>query len=143
MNTRTRLMYFWPHLYFHTLSVSVRLSQERSKPYFESGIYTWRRAMRRCRPADGTGSSFNLSVIINHILTSFRNVAAGDASMKAGRWDRKLFMGSELAGKTLAILGLGQIGKQVAIRMQRQSMTNSPTQRRLQRESGHRGRMGR
>ena len=48
----------------------------------------------------------------------YRNVAAGDASMKAGRWDRKLFMGSELSGKTLAILGLGQIGKQVAIRMQ-------------------------
>ena len=115
-------MYFWPHLYFHTLSVSVCLSQERSKPYFESGIYTWRRAMRRCRPADGTGSSFNLSLIINHILTSFRNVAAGDASMKAGRWDRKLFMGSELAGKTLAILGLGQIGKQVAIRMQSYGM---------------------
>jgi len=51
-----------------------------------------------------------------------RNVAAGDASMKAGRWDRKLFMGSELAGKTLAILGLGQIGKQVAIRMQSYGM---------------------
>jgi len=47
-----------------------------------------------------------------------RNVAAGDASMKAGRWDRKLFMGTELSGKTLAVLGLGQIGKQVALRMQ-------------------------
>ena len=52
----------------------------------------------------------------------YRNVAAGDASMKAGRWDRKLFMGSELSGKTLAILGLGQIGKQVAIRMQSYGM---------------------
>jgi len=51
-----------------------------------------------------------------------RNVPAGDASMKAGRWDRKLFMGSELGGKTLAILGLGQIGKQVAIRMQSYGM---------------------
>lgn len=38
--------------------------------------------------------------------------------MKAGKWARKDFMGSELSGKTLAIIGLGQIGKQVAIRMQ-------------------------
>lgn len=52
-----------------------------------------------------------------------RNVAAGDASMKAGRWDRKKFMGNELYGKTLAIVGLGQIGKQVALRMQSFGMT--------------------
>ena len=38
--------------------------------------------------------------------------------MKAGRWDRKKFMGVELYGKTLAIIGLGRIGKEVAIRMQ-------------------------
>ena len=53
---------------------------------------------------------------------NYRNVPAGDASMKAGRWDRKLFMGSELGGKTLAVLGLGQIGKQVAVRMQSYGM---------------------
>jgi len=52
------------------------------------------------------------------ICSLARNVAAGDASLKAGRWDRKAFMGTELSGKTLAVLGLGQIGKQVAIRMQ-------------------------
>jgi len=52
------------------------------------------------------------------ICSLARNVAAGDASMKAGRWDRKAFMGTELSGKTLAVLGLGQIGKQVALRMQ-------------------------
>ena len=49
-------------------------------------------------------------------------MAAGDASMKAGRWDRKAFMGTELSGKTLAVLGLGQIGKQVALRMQAYGM---------------------
>ena len=42
--------------------------------------------------------------------------------MKAGRWDRKLFMGHELSGKTLAVLGLGQIGKQAALRMQAYGM---------------------
>lgn len=37
--------------------------------------------------------------------------------MKEGRWDRKLYAGNELAGKTLAILGLGRIGREVGIRM--------------------------
>ena len=37
--------------------------------------------------------------------------------MKEGRWDRKLYSGSELYGKTLAVLGLGRIGREVASRM--------------------------
>lgn len=37
--------------------------------------------------------------------------------MKEGRWDRKLYSGTELYGKTLAVLGLGRIGREVAIRM--------------------------
>lgn len=37
--------------------------------------------------------------------------------MKDGKWDRKLYSGSELYGKTLAILGLGRIGREVGIRM--------------------------
>ncbi|XP_065090898.1 D-3-phosphoglycerate dehydrogenase [Ochlerotatus camptorhynchus] len=39
------------------------------------------------------------------------------SSMKEGRWDRKLYSGSELYGKTLAVLGLGRIGREVGIRM--------------------------
>lgn len=38
--------------------------------------------------------------------------------MKEGKWDRKLYTGTELYGKTLAVLGLGKIGKEVALRMQ-------------------------
>ena len=52
------------------------------------------------------------------LLLSFRNVAQGCASMKAGRWDRKKYMGVELEGKTLGIIGLGRIGREVAARMQ-------------------------
>ena len=46
-----------------------------------------------------------------------RNVGTACVSMKEGRWDRKLFMGEELQGKTLAIVGLGRIGREVASRM--------------------------
>ena len=43
--------------------------------------------------------------------------------MRAGKWERKAFMGNELYGKTLAIVGLGRIGKEVATRMQSFGMT--------------------
>lgn len=46
-----------------------------------------------------------------------RNVGKACMSMKDGRWDRKLFMGEELMGKTLAIVGLGRIGREVGSRM--------------------------
>ena len=38
--------------------------------------------------------------------------------MKQGKWARKDFMGEEVFGKTLAIIGLGRIGQEVASRMQ-------------------------
>ena len=38
--------------------------------------------------------------------------------MKEGKWDRKKYMGMELEGKTLGIIGLGRIGREVATRMQ-------------------------
>jgi len=52
-----------------------------------------------------------------------RHIPQACASLKAGAWDRKLYSGNELYGKTLAILGLGRIGKEVAIRMQSYGMT--------------------
>ncbi len=45
-----------------------------------------------------------------------RNIAAANQSLVEGRWDRKKFMGTQLAGKTLGIVGLGRIGQAVATR---------------------------
>lgn len=45
-----------------------------------------------------------------------RNTAAAYESLVEGRWDRKKFMGTQLAGKTLGIVGLGRIGQAVATR---------------------------
>lgn len=50
------------------------------------------------------------------MLAVVRSVPRADASMKAGAWDKKSFEGGELAGKTLGILGMGNIGAQVARR---------------------------
>jgi len=52
------------------------------------------------------------------ILALSRNVAAADASLRDHRWDRNKFMGVQLAGKTLGIVGLGRIGQAVAQRAQ-------------------------
>ena len=45
-----------------------------------------------------------------------RHIAPAHGSMVAGKWDRKLFQGLELSGKTLGILGMGRIGGEVAKR---------------------------
>lgn len=51
-----------------------------------------------------------------------RNVAQAAQSLKEGRWDRKQYSGFELSGKTLAVLGMGRIGREVARRMQSYGM---------------------
>lgn len=50
------------------------------------------------------------------ILASARSIALADAQMKAGEWGKKLLRGVELRGKTLGIVGLGRIGREVARR---------------------------
>jgi D-3-phosphoglycerate dehydrogenase / 2-oxoglutarate reductase len=45
-----------------------------------------------------------------------RNIPQANASVKAAKWERKRFIGAELQGKTLGIIGLGRIGRAVAAR---------------------------
>lgn len=45
-----------------------------------------------------------------------RNVPAANQSLVEGRWDRKKYMGTQLADKTLGVVGLGRIGMEVAKR---------------------------
>lgn len=52
------------------------------------------------------------------MLALARHVPEADASVKAGRWERGKFMGVELSGKTLGIVGLGRIGREVVRRCQ-------------------------
>lgn len=62
----------------------------------------------------------NATAVAEHtlalILSLARAVPSANASTKAGRWERKRFQGSEVQGKTLGIVGLGSIGRQVAQR---------------------------
>jgi D-3-phosphoglycerate dehydrogenase / 2-oxoglutarate reductase len=48
------------------------------------------------------------------LMALARRIPQSAASLKAGRWERKRFIGVELQGKTLGIIGLGRIGRVVA-----------------------------
>lgn len=52
------------------------------------------------------------------MLALSRNIYPAYQSLIQGRWDRKQFTGTQLAGKTLGIIGLGRIGQAVAVRAQ-------------------------
>jgi D-3-phosphoglycerate dehydrogenase / 2-oxoglutarate reductase len=50
------------------------------------------------------------------MLCMARSLPQAIASTKSGKWEKKKFMGAELRGKTLGVLGLGYIGQEVAKR---------------------------
>lgn len=53
---------------------------------------------------------------IGLLFSVARLIPQATASMKAGKWEKKKFMGVELFNKTLGIMGIGNIGGQVAKR---------------------------
>ncbi len=50
------------------------------------------------------------------MLALARSIPTADASMKQGRWEKSAFIGGELSGKTLGLIGIGRIGALVAER---------------------------
>ncbi len=56
------------------------------------------------------------------MLAMSRNIPQANASLKSKKWDRKKFMGVEVRGKVLGIIGLGRIGAEVAKRAQGMEM---------------------
>ncbi|HTV74179.1 MAG TPA: phosphoglycerate dehydrogenase [Candidatus Acidoferrales bacterium] len=65
-------------------------------------------------PAANTLSAIEQTFTL--MLGSVRHLPAANAALRAGKWDRKPFIGTELANKTLGIIGLGRIGGGVAVR---------------------------
>lgn len=63
-------------------------------------------------PGGNTASAAELSVSL--LMALSRNIPSASQSLKAGKWERKAFTGIELQGKTIGVIGLGQIGRRVA-----------------------------
>jgi D-3-phosphoglycerate dehydrogenase len=63
-------------------------------------------------PAASSNAVAELTV--GYLLALARRIPQTTASMKAGKWEKKKFSGSEIAGKTLGLVGYGRIGWLVA-----------------------------
>lgn len=55
-------------------------------------------------------------LVFGLLLGLLRHIPAADASVRLGEWNKSRFMGRELRGKTLGIVGMGKIGRAVAHR---------------------------
>ncbi|HEV3136452.1 MAG TPA: phosphoglycerate dehydrogenase, partial [Pirellulales bacterium] len=65
-------------------------------------------------PAGNTLSTAEHTIAM--MLALSRNIAPAYQSLIEGKWDRNRYMGSQLADKTLGIVGLGRIGQAVGVR---------------------------
>lgn len=60
---------------------------------------------------------------IGYMLALARAIVPATDSMRAGKWEKKKFEGVEIGGKVLGVVGIGNIGKEVAKRAQALGMT--------------------
>jgi D-3-phosphoglycerate dehydrogenase len=60
---------------------------------------------------------------IGYMFALARNLYKAASTVKAEKWEKKAFEGDEISGKTLGLLGIGNIGKEVAKRANALGMT--------------------
>jgi len=65
----------------------------------------------------GANSNAVAEEVLAMILADARHIIQADASARAGKWEKRRFLGREVAGKTIGIVGLGNIGRLVAKRL--------------------------
>ncbi len=65
----------------------------------------------------GANSNAVAEEVVALMLADSRHIIAADANTRSGGWEKKAFMGREVAGKTVGIMGLGNIGRLVAKRL--------------------------
>ncbi len=70
----------------------------------------------------GGSSTTVAELTLAHMLALARHVAQSTASIKGGKWEKKRFQGHELAGKTLGVVGIGNIGSIVVDRCRAMKM---------------------
>lgn len=65
----------------------------------------------------GANSNAVAEEVVAVALAAYRKIVPADISTRAGKWEKKAFMGREITGKTVGILGLGHIGRLLAQRL--------------------------
>jgi D-3-phosphoglycerate dehydrogenase len=64
----------------------------------------------------GGNSVAAAELTLAHLIALARNVVQANHELREGRWERKKYVGTEIEGKTIGIVGLGRIGREVARR---------------------------
>ncbi len=64
-----------------------------------------------------------VELALGMMLTLARHVTRADAGMKAGKWEKKSLEGTEIAGKTLGVVGYGRIGQMLGEKARALGMT--------------------
>jgi len=64
----------------------------------------------------GSNSVAAAELTMSLLLSMVRNVPQANSDLREGRWERKKYVGVEVDGKILGIVGLGRIGREVAAR---------------------------
>jgi D-3-phosphoglycerate dehydrogenase len=64
----------------------------------------------------GANSESVAELTIAFLICLARQIPKAHAGVLAGRWEKKTLMGSEISGKTLGIIGVGRIGRKVAVK---------------------------
>ena len=83
-------------------------------------------------PTGNTTSAAEHAIALMFSLS--RHIPAAQASLKSGKWERSKFLGLEVRGKTLGIIGLGQVGSEVARRARGLEMNVRSEERRVGKE---------
>ena len=60
---------------------------------------------------------------VGHMFALARYIAIANVTMRNGEWNKKKYQGSEIAGKTLGIIGMGRIGRSLAAKAEALGMT--------------------
>jgi D-3-phosphoglycerate dehydrogenase len=71
----------------------------------------------------GANSNAVAEEVVAMMLAVYRHVVPADLSTRAGEWEKTKFMGRELTGKTVGIIGLGNIGQLLIKRLAGFEMT--------------------
>ena len=66
----------------------------------------------------GANSNAVAEEVVALMLAGARHVVKADISTRAGKWEKKNFMGTELTGKTIGVVGLGNIGRLLIKRLE-------------------------
>lgn len=68
------------------------------------------------RNTPAASSSAVAELVLGHMLTMARHIGEANVSMRQGKWLKKEYTGSEIAGKTLGLIGFGRIANALAVK---------------------------